>query len=104
MTYQIAQPGAEDSIHFTADMTMMNDEESAQRDIVIRHGGPVRTIVITLKDVENEAGEQELEEIHIDSTGLPPEQLAFILHETSHMMHESNKEEELRHITNSAAE
>lgn len=102
MTYNIAQPGDKDALHFTADMTMLNDEESEQRDIVVRHGGPVRTIVITLKDVENGAGERELEEVHIDATGFPPEQLAFILHETSHMLHESNKEDELRHIASNA--
>lgn len=95
--YRIVPKGSsEDTLHFTVDMTPMNDDN--QRDITVRHGGDKRVIVLSFDDVVDAEGNPDLQEIHIDATGFPADQLAFVLHETSHMLAESSKEDELQNL------
>jgi hypothetical protein len=93
MTYRLAKSDAEEAIHFTADLAPMDDDE--KRDIIVQQGGAKRMVVIQFDDSEPDGeGDRDLKGIHIDSTGFPTSQLAFVLHEVSHMLHESEDYEQ----------
>ena len=89
--HQIVPEPTEETVTFNCDFMPIGDPNARPIDLI--HGGPSRQIVITFDDTMNDRGQMDVKEIHVEATGFPSEQAAFVLHEISHMIHETNEDD-----------